>query len=286
MADETYLGGLEDDGFFTPSIKQHSVEKIRVHNYYLALFTTSMKAHWPQRAYLGLYSGPGRACIEGTGEIIETTAMSAFRPRFPFTKYIFVDNDPRCVEALAGRIAELPDQHDVTLIQADVSDAVPQIIDAMPEFRTGHGLLSFCFIDPFSAALDFEVIRTLGSRYKMDFLILLMLGRDVRTNFRQYLEDPADTRIASLIDDPDWREEWRERGLPSRDLVRFLLGKFDAAMTRLGYKAGRPSDAHPVRVMGKNVFLYSLVFYSKSDLGKQFWDATRKGADPQIKLDL
>lgn len=54
MADETYLGSLEDDGFFTPSIKQHSVEKIRVHNYYLALFTTSMKAHWPQRAYLGL----------------------------------------------------------------------------------------------------------------------------------------------------------------------------------------------------------------------------------------
>jgi three-Cys-motif partner protein len=286
VADELYRGALADDGLYTPIIKQHSVEKIRVHNYYLALFTTSMKAHWPQRAYLGLYSGPGRARLEGTGEIVETTAMSAFRPRSPFTKYIFVDNDPRCIEALEGRIAALPDKHDVSLIPADVKDALPQIVEAMPRFGPGNGLLSFCFIDPFSAALDFEVIRTLGSRYKMDFLILLMLGRDVRTNFRKYLEDPADTRIGSLIDDPNWREEWRERGLHKRELVRFLLGKFDAAMARLGYKAGRPSDAHPVRVMGKNVFLYSLVFYSKSDLGKQFWEATRKGSDPQTKLDL
>lgn len=157
---------------------------------------------------------------------------------------------------------------------------------AMPSFGPGNGLLSFCFIDPFSAALDFEVIRQLGRRYKMDFLILLMLGRDVRTNFRKYLDDPEDSRIASLIDDPDWREDWRSRGLGRLDLVRFLLEKFDAAMTRLGYKAARPGEAHPIRVMGRNVFLYSLVLYSKDDLGKRFWDATRKGTSPQIEFDL
>lgn len=283
---DTYLVGLKDDGFYTPPIKAHSVEKIRVHNYYVSLFSTSMKDQWPQRAYLGLYSGPGRARIEATGDIIETTGMSAIRTRFPFTKYIFVDNDSRCIEALSGRIEALPDRPDATLINADVAEAIPQVIAAMPRFGPGNGLLSFCFIDPFSAALDFEVIRHLGSRYMMDFLILLMLGRDVRTNFRRYLEDPSDTRIASLIDDPNWREEWRSRGLRRRDLIRFLLHKFDASMTRLGYKAARPDEAHPIRVMGKNVFLYSLVLYSKSDLGRQFWEATRKGMDPQGRLDL
>lgn len=281
-----YLAGLADDGLYTPSIKPHSVEKIRVHNYYVSLFTTAMKDHWPQRAYLGLYSGPGRASVESTGEVIETTAMSAFRPRFPFTKYIFVDNDERCIEALSGRIEALESDFDVSLIHADVEHAVPQIIRAMPAYGPGNGLLSFCFIDPFSAALDFDVIRQLGRRYKMDFLILLMLGRDVRTNFRKYLDDPEDDRIALLIDDPNWREEWRSRGLGRRDLVRFLLEKFDTAMTKLGYKAARPSEAHPIRVMGKKVFLYSLVLYSKDDLGKRFWDATRKGTSPQIGLDL
>jgi len=286
VSEGLYQSGLEDDGLYTPTIKPHSIEKIRIHNYYVALFTTSMRSLWPQRAYLGLYSGPGRARVEGTGEIIETTAMSAFRPRHPFTNYIFVDNDAQCVNALRARIEALDADHDVTLIEADVQEAVPQVIEAMPRFGSGHGLLSFCFIDPFSAALDFDVIRKLGSRYRMDFLILLMLGRDVRTNFAQYLEDPTDTRIGALIDDPHWRDEWLSKGLGRRDLVRFILGKFDAAMTRLGYKAALPGDAHPVRVMGKNVFLYSLVFYSRSDRGRQFWDATRKGADPQMRLDL
>ena len=176
MAEQDFLRGLEDDRLYTPDIKPHSLEKIRLHNYYLSLFTTSMKDRWPQRVYLGLYSGPGRARIEGTGEVVETTALSAFRVRYPFTKYIFVDSDPRCIEALRGRIEALPGQHDVTLLERDVADATREIIRAMPQYDRGKGLLSFCFIDPFSAALDFDVIRALGSRYKMDFLILLMLG--------------------------------------------------------------------------------------------------------------
>ena len=179
MAEQDFLRGLEDDQLYTPFIKLHSLEKIRLHNYYVSLFTMSMRQRWPQRVYLGLYSGAGRARVEETGEIVETTAMSAFRPKYPFTKYIFVDSDPRCIEALSGRSAALPVAHDVTLIQRDVGEATPEIISAMPAFGPGSGLLSFCFIDPFSAALNFEVIRALGSRYKMDFLILLMLGRDV-----------------------------------------------------------------------------------------------------------
>lgn len=143
-----FLRDLEDDGFYTPEIKRHSLEKIRLHNYYVALFTTSMKDRWPQRAYLGLYSGPGRARLSGTGEIVETTALSALRADYPFTKYIFVDNDPRCVEALNGRIAALSAGHDVTIIERDVNEAVPDILQAMPRFSSDHGLLSFCFIDP------------------------------------------------------------------------------------------------------------------------------------------
>lgn len=57
-------------------------------------------------------------------------------------------------------------------------------------------------------------------------------------------------------------------------------------MTGLGYQAARPDDAHPIRVMGKNVFLYSLVLYSTNPLGQQFWQATRRGADPQLGLEL
>jgi three-Cys-motif partner protein len=280
------LRGLRDDGHFTPTIKQHSLRKIELHNYYIALFTTSMKERWPQRAYLGLYSGAGRARVEETGEILETTAMSAFRVRYPFSKYVFVDRDPRWIDALRSRIATLPESHDVSLIQRDLNEAVPDIFAAMPPFGKGHGLLSFCFIDPFSAELDFDVIRTLGTRFKMDFLVLLMLGRDVRSNFRRYLEDAQDARIARLVDDPEWRDEWSAKPRSPRELIRFLLRKFDQAMQRIGYRAASPDDAQAINIPGKNVFLYSLVLYSRSELGQAFWQATREGTNPQRTLEL
>jgi hypothetical protein len=75
---------LEDDGLYTPSVKRHSLRKIELHNYYVSLFSTAMKNQWPQRAYLGLYSGAGRARVAETDEIVETTVMSAFRVRDPF----------------------------------------------------------------------------------------------------------------------------------------------------------------------------------------------------------
>lgn len=276
---------LPPDGLFTPTIKEHSLQKISVHNSYADLFTTAMRKKWPQLAYLGLYSGAGRAVVDPTGEIVETTAMSVFRLRFPFTDYIFVDKDPDCVDALRQRIATLPAEHKVTLLEGRVEDRISDVRDALPDYKD-KGLLSFCFIDPFSADLDFAVIKELGQSFKMDFLILLMLGRDIRTNFKRYLEDPEDDRIGRLVDDPDWRMEWSEKKASHRHLIRFLLTKFDAAMTRIGYRAQLPDESHAIRVMGKSVFLYSLVFYSKDPLGQKFWRAARSSADIQTSLDL
>jgi len=281
-----FLRNLEDDGLYAPEIKPHSLQKIRLHNYYVSLFATAMKGGWPQRAYLGLYSGAGRARLAGSGEIVETTALSAFRPKHPFTKYIFVDKDPKCTSALRERIGALPGDFDCDVIESDVGEAIPEIVKVMPRFSADHGLLSFCFVDPFSAALDFDVIRELATRYKMDFLVLLMLGMDVRLNFKRYLEDPDDTRIGALIGDPQWRDEWNGRGLTRKDLVRFVLEKFNASMTQLGYAPSRPADSHPIRVMGKGVFLYSLVLYSKNPLGQKFWQATRAGTSPQLGLGV
>lgn len=280
MDDLGFRRGLEDDGC------EHSLAKVELHNAYASIFTTAMRERWPQLAYLGLYSGAGRARLVETGEIVETTAMGSFRVRHPFTKHIFVDSDERCVSALRARVAALEDVPDVTFIHADVLDALPDVVEAMPHYTSDRGLLSFCFVDPFSADLDFRIFRELGSRYRMDFLVLLMLGRDIRTNFRRYYEDPSDTRIARLIDDETWRQEWRERGLSNRRLIRFLLEKFDQAMARIGYRSQRPSEAHPVRVKGRSVFLYSLVLYSKSDLGQKFWRVSRESRSDQRSFEL
>lgn len=184
---------LEPNGYYTPEIKRHSLEKIRRHNFYAAIFSKAMRKKWPQRAYIGLYSGPGRAIVDG--EMVETSAMAVIRQEVPFTKYIFVDSDQRCIDALMARIAAVGEGRDVTPICRNVNEAVDDILRALPPFSEKTGLLSLCFVDPFRADLDFEVIRRLA-RFRMDFLIMLPLGFDIRRNLAQYLRAEEVDRIA------------------------------------------------------------------------------------------
>jgi three-Cys-motif partner protein len=279
------LRGLEDDGLYLPEIKAHSLEKIAVHNYYADEFTKSMRVKWPQRAYVGLYSGAGRARLVPSGEIVETTAMSALRLPVPFTKYIFVDNEPRCAHSLRQRIAASGIATDYEVIEADVREVGPAVARSLPAFDRSHRLLSLCFVDPFAANLPFDTIRYLA-RFRMDFLILLMLGLDARLNFRRYLFDERSTRIADLVDCPTWREDWRREEWSERHVVRFLLQKFDDAMVRLGYLTAAEQDYYRVKVRGKGVMQYILILYSRNDLGQKFWGNAVRGVDQQTRLPL
>ena len=283
MPDDLFLRALADDGLYLPSIKVHSLEKIKRHNYFARVFSSGMKAKWPQRAYIGLYSGAGRAKIDPTGEIIETTAMSVLRLPDPFTHYIFVDSDPRCVDALRTRSVSFSHGLSINVIQADVANIAPAVRSALPPFGRDRGLLSFCFVDPFAADINFDTIRQL-SAYRMDFLVLLMLGWDARVNFQRYYNDRTSTRLADMIDCPTWRAEWDAAN--DRSVVRFLLRKFDEAMARLGYLTRRPDSAHRVTANGTGVMQYLLAFYSKSELGQKFWDETLRRSEPQLAFDF
>jgi three-Cys-motif partner protein len=260
---------VEDDGRYTPVIKRHSIEKIRLHNRYASIFTTAMRAKWSQLAYIGLYAGAGRASVAGTGQIVETSALAVLRQTTPFTHYIFVDNDPACCNALERRCRAIAPNGNLTFITNDVNDCVPAVLRALPPYSKDNGLLSFCFVDPFDTTLAFSTIRGL-SGLRIDFLILLMLGFDGRLNFRRYFDDPTSTRLAELIDCPHWRKEYRSDGHP----LRFLLRKFDEAMHRAGYPRSTRDDVVPVYAHGMHVLLYNLVFYSKSPAGATLWRNT------------
>jgi hypothetical protein len=118
----------------------------------------------------------------------------------------------------------------------------------------------------------------------MDFLVLLMLGRDARANFRQYFENESSSRIADLIDCLDWRDQYRRAA--NKKIVPFLLTKFDEAMQRIGYRGASQSDYHEVNVTGKGVMQYILVLYSKHELGQKYWSAALTGSTPQLGFDL
>lgn len=278
---------LEPDGQYEPEIAEHSLVKIRRHNYYAALFSKAMSRKWKHRVYIGLYAGAGRARLRRTNQLVETSAIAVFKQEVPFTKYIFVDEDPRCIAALQTRIAALDARFDVTLIQRDVNHAVDQIVEAIPRFDlgAGEGLLGLCFVDPFRIDLNFSLIREL-SRFWLDFLVMLPFGFDLRRNLRRYLDHAENDRIAALLDLPDWRARWRQRNQSDRHFVRFAIDMFDEAMARLDFRRREMRDTVTVNVTGMGVYLYSLALYSRHQLGEHFWRTTVKGTQPQIDLGI
>jgi three-Cys-motif partner protein len=276
MRDELFR--IADDGLYTPEIKLHSLEKIRLHNRYASIFASAMKDTWAQLAYIGLYAGAGHARLKGTDTIVETSAVSVLHQAVPFTDYIFVDRDQRCIDALSARCGRVSIDGKVTFIQNDVNSSIPEVRHALPQYSKTKGLLSFCFVDPFDLQLRFSTIRQL-SHLRMDFLVLLMLGVDGRRNFHRYLSDPSDGRIGDLIDRPSWRSEYEQ----GRSVIHFLLHRFDKAMQSLGYLSAA-QDAHFVKIAGMGVLQYVLAFYSKDPMGQHFWRETRGGLSQQLLL--
>ena len=272
---------VTDDGLWTPDIKAHSLEKIRLHNRYAGIFTRAMAGKWPQLAYIGLYSGSGRARLAGTNRIFETSALAVVRQPVPFTDYIFVDNDPDCVRALPQRIRAINSSTKFTIVHSDVNESADVVRRALPSYSREKGLLSFCFVDPFDLQLRFDTIRRL-SYLRVDLLILLMLGVDARRNLHRYLNDENSNRIGDLIASPDWRSEF---AASDRKIIHFIVRKFDQAMQGLGYLSAA-DDLHEIKVVGMGVFQYALAFYSKSDLAKHFWRESRSSLNPQLGLGL
>ena len=274
---------VPDDGLFTPTIKPHSLEKIRAHNRFARMFATSMREKWPQLAYIGLYAGAGHAKVDGTDMIVQTSALSVLRQPYPFTHYVFVENDPKCLTALPPRCKAIAPIANVTIIPKDVNESIAEVRASLPAWSKDKGLLSFCFVDPFNTGVRFETIKALTDM-RMDFLILLMLGTDARRNIADYFHDPECNRIADFVDRADWRDEFKKDG----KIVRCALRLFDEAMQREGYPSA--SDAVlPIYAHGTKVLQYMLAFYSKNPVGRDLWQKSMrslKRLDTQTQLEF
>lgn len=271
---------VSDDGLVIPTVRRWSEEKYNLLGAYANIFTTSMRKKWHQMVYLDLFAGAGYAKIKSTNRIVKSSPLIALSLPHKFTKYILCEENKEKFDALSARVTRDYPELDVTLIHGDVNTKVLEVKKAMPRYGKGNLLLSFAFVDPFSLNLDFNTIKTLGSRLNMDFLILLALGMDANRNFKKYLQTNSG-KVARFIGDEDWVSR-TDNLTSSSDFMRFLSNSYDNNMISLGYKEAE--DKQIIRSYVKNLSLYHLAFYSKHDLGNQFWNEMRKQTDKQISL--
>jgi three-Cys-motif partner protein len=126
---------LQDDGLDTPEIGPWGEHKYRLAQGYARVFATSMKRKW-RRVYIDLFSGSGRARIEGTQRIVPTSPFRALEIPDRFDRYIFCEKDPLKINALRARAQRDYKEADIHLVPGDVNAEVDEILKKFPTPRT------------------------------------------------------------------------------------------------------------------------------------------------------
>lgn len=275
---------VESDEYFTPEVREWSLEKYRLVGSYCDIFTSGMKTKWDQLVYIDLFAGAGHAKIIETGKTYLSSALIAMSIPNPFSKYILCEQDPARFDSLKRRVEKSFSHHNVSFICGDSNQIVDQVYKQIPKFGKGNTLLPFCFVDPFSLNLHFNTIEKLGGKILMDFLILQALHMDGNRNMTKYLKDEND-KIAMYLGNTGWRDDFTGQcNQYSKNFVKFLADQYQAKMKKLGYIPEK--QMHQIRSNDKNLPLYYLSFYSKHPRGIDFFKQIEKYANHQLKLEL
>ncbi|MDZ4797949.1 MAG: three-Cys-motif partner protein TcmP [Bryobacteraceae bacterium] len=282
MASGSFDPFVEADGLLTPEVGGWAAEKYRLLALYDELFATGMKNKWDQRVYIDLYAGAGVSRVHGSGKFLKGSPLIALTLPDPFDKYIFCEGNEDLLEALKTRVERLRPQANVAYVSGSCDIEVDKILGQIPKGSATNRVLSLCLVDPFDFGLKFETLRRLSTVF-MDFVVLLAIGMDANRNYEHYV-DGNSTKIDEALGNRDWRERWRTVGVKRSDFRPFLAAEFSRSMESLDYLTKPLDRMRLVRSDQKNLPLYYLALFSRSEIAFKFWDDVLKYSTPQRSL--
>ncbi len=271
------------DGLIAPRVGAWAQRKYNLLEYYSKMFSTSMKDKWGSRVYIDLFAGAGKAYLEGTNRIVNTSPLIALGVPDKFDKYIYCEEDPVKLEALRRRIETQYPEMNTHFICGDANDVVDEILTQVPMPRTGRSVLSFCFADPYKAEnLRFNTIRSI-SKIFVDFIILLPIYMDINRNIHRYLH-PSNIVIDAFVGTSEWKPEWVDAKKSGKTFDEFFTVFYRKRMETIGFMYGGFTEI--IRSNVRNLPLYRFGCFSRHPLGIKFWDRAVSGSNPQMELGL
>jgi three-Cys-motif partner protein len=212
-------------------------------------------------SYIELYAGAGRSLITGTNQIIDGSAVVAFKAGqasgHPFSEMHLSDLEAQNSSALAQRIKALGGAPTSYVGAANV--VVDQVMSAINPYG-----LHLAFLDPFNLAqLPFSIIEKMLRVKRMDMIIHVSL-QDLQRNLDKH------SRVGGTLDifAPGWRDAVdvnQSTAALRAAFIEYWLGTIRSLGTR-------PATGIPLIVGEKNQRLYWLVFLSSSPLGEKLWN--------------
>jgi three-Cys-motif partner protein len=273
---------VDDDGLLTPEVGGWAETKYRLLALYDELFSTGMKNKWDQRVYLDLYAAAGYSRIQGTSKFLKASPIIALTVAHPFDKYIFCEESEDLLNALKARVKRIGPQANVAYILGNCDDEIEKIYQQLPKGSSTNKVLSLCLVDPFDFGLKFETLRRLSTVF-MDFVVLLAIGMDANRNYEHYV-DGNSKKIDEALGNREWRERWKAIGARRSDFRRFLAREFCRSMESLDYLKKPLDRMKLVRSVEKNLPLYYLALFSRSETAFKFWDDVLRYSTEQKNL--
>ena len=217
------------------------------------------------------FAGCGDCVIIENGWRVEGSPLIALQCEVPFTHYFFNDINADSIASLKDRTSTFTSPK-VNYFNRDCNEVIECLLPKLPSSS-----LDFCFIDPTNWQIKFDSIQRLTKDRRIDIAITFHTGAIKRC------ADDAPQELDGFFGDPAWREEYKSMLLSGkREGSRVLLDAYENRLRDLGYKDIQ--DRVLVRTP-RNLPLYHLIFASKDQRGKDFWNKiSQKSSSGQLRL--
>lgn len=269
------------DGLPALEVSEHTREKEFVFENYAGIFTAGMRKQWPNLYYVDPFAGPGICRIKGSEEDMDGSPLLAAKSKSGFRNYFLGDNNPRFVEALQQRFAQLDTSQKpkANFYTGDANVTVREMLKELPN----PNQLGLAVIDPWGWDIAFETIASLSENRRLDLVIyfpvyhaILNWNNDISTRDQFMNGETYKERFRSAM---------RREGSQS-EAIRVLLDAYSTELVNIGYKFVR--DNYSVRLSpGRGRIQYCLLFASKHKRGADFWDKiTRQAGNNQMRMRI
>lgn len=256
------------DGMPFRCIHKQSSFKLRALRYYLDIVSMAMKNRNGKRYYLDLFSGPGLCFDRDSGRFLDGSSMLALRLEFPFTNYIFNDDNITTSKTLSSRAKSFfPGLSErVVCTNYDINSEIDRII-GMIDPRSS---IVVAFIDPNGLDVHFATLKALSSIGHLDLIINYSIS-DLKRNYEIYRQNNDKARLFFGRD-----------VLPSAPEDCYENYKND--IKKLGFIAVEDDIDKKIKVTTRSgADIYYLLYASKHPKGLQFWREVKKYiGDPDI----
>jgi three-Cys-motif partner protein len=252
---------VDDDLLFSRAISEHSLVKAYCARRYAEIVGTAMRGKCPLW-WVELYAGPGQLYRRDAGKFALGSPLEALSIPRPFSGYLFVDLNRRCVGSLERRIGHVKNVH---ILQGDANsvDTLDNVATIVP-----RKALVVLYADPAGVTLDWLTVKFFIDRWRR---LDLLLNLPTIGLVRAIAGGDGVARASRFLSHPE-----------PRRLIAVAPGMKDDAI-RLQYRQNLEAhgfhqiDGVTVKLHGRNRDLYDLLIASRHPLAaKIFREAARQ----------